>query len=152
MAQYKARNVANRRSGFMQAMGNLCGDDDIVTPPVALALNDTVDLILVPGGTRLEELFKTNGDFDTAATLQYSLGYRSAQPDGVLAASTNYFGAALTDLQGAVTGAAPTRYAFAPITFNEDVFITATVTAAATGVSGTPAVTTFYRGVAVGTR
>ena len=64
----------------------------------------------------------------------------------------NYFGSALTDLQAAVTGANPTRYNFVPITFNEDVYITMTVTAAATGVSGTPSITTQYRGIARGSK
>jgi hypothetical protein len=62
----------------------------------------------------------------------------------------NYFGAALTDLQAAVTGANPTRYAFAPITFDEDVFITATITAAATGMSGNPRIDVFAHGIARG--
>lgn len=149
MAQYKANGLSNQ-SAHMQAFGNAVIEHDKTTPPVALALNDTVDLLRVAGGTKLIELWKTNGDFDTGATLQYSLGYRKANSDGVLAASVNYFGAALTDLQAAVTGAAPTRYAFAPITFDEDVFITATITAAATGVSGTPSIDMVAHGIARG--
>lgn len=152
MANYRGIRAAGNKGGFMQAFGNICGDFDIVTPSAALALNDIVDLVLVPAGTQLLELFKVNGDCDTGTTLQYSLGYRTAQADGVLQASTNYFGSALTDLQAAVTGANPTRYNFVPITFNEDVYITMTVTAAATGVSGTPSITTQYRGIARGSK
>lgn len=152
MAQYKATGVLNNSPAFMQAYGNLVGDDDTATPTAALAVSDTIDLIRIPGGTRLQELFKKNGDFDTGATAQYKLGYRKADPSGQLTDVDNYFGSALTDLQAAVTGAAPTRYDFAPITFNEDVFITLTVTAAAAGVTGTPSITTYYRGIAVGTK
>lgn len=151
MPQYKANGLGNN-SAFMQAFGNMVSEDDTTTPTAALALNDTVDLIRVAGGTRLQELFKFNGDFDTGTTLQYKLGYRSAQSDGVLQTNDSYFGSALTDLQAAVTGAAPTRYNFAPIDFNEDVIIFATITAAATGVSGTPSITMFARGKARGTK
>lgn len=153
MPNYRGTRAASNKGGFMQAFGNLCGDFDTVTPTAALALNDTVDLVLVPAGTQVLELFKSNGDFDTGTTLQYSLGYRTAQSDGVLTASTNYFAAAgATDLQAAVLASAPTRYAFTPITFDEDVYITMTVTAAATGVSGTPSITTQYRGIARGSK
>lgn len=152
MAQYKAAGLQSN-SAFMQAFGNAVTADDTVTPSAALALNDTVDLIRVAGGTRLQHLTTTHGDFDTGTTLQYSLGYRPCDSNGVLVASTTYFAAAgATDLQAAVTGAAPTRYAFAPIDFNEDVFITMTVTAAATGVSGTPSITTYAHGVARGVK
>lgn len=153
MAQYKANAVTNDRRGFMQGFGNSIVGRDVVTPSAALALNDTVDLIRVPGGTRLLDLSIFNGDMDTGTTLQYSLGYRPAQSDGVLAASAAYFAAAgATSLQAAVLQSAPTRFAFPEITFNEDVFITLTVSAAATGVSGTPSITTTFHGEAVGTK
>jgi hypothetical protein len=150
MAKYQANRVAGERSAFMQAFGNCVIHDDKVTPSAALALNDTVDLIRIAGGTRLVDLEKFNGDFDTATTLQYKLGYRAADAGGVLETDDDYFGSALTDLQAAVTSGSRTRYTFDPITFNEDVIIFATVTAAATGVSGTPSITTIARGKAVG--
>lgn len=151
MAQYKAKRVTGDRGAFMQAFGNAIAEDDTVTPTAALALNDTIDALRVARGTRLQELFKTNGDFDTGTTLQYKLGFRKVNSDGALADVDNYFAAAgATDLQAAVTGAAPTRYAFAPITFDEDVFITMTITAAAAGVAGTPSMTFYARGKAVG--
>lgn len=151
MAQYKALGVAGSRGAYMQAFGNAVALDDAVTPAAALALNDTIDLMRVARGTRVQELFKWNGDFDTGTTLQYKLGYRKVDTDGQLTDDDDYFVAAgATDLQAATTLASPTRYAFAPITFDEDVFITLTVTAAATGVSGTPTIRTYLRGVAVG--
>jgi hypothetical protein len=149
MAQYKAAFLANNSPVYMGDGGALA-EDDTVTPSAALAVNDTVDLVKLAGGTRLISLEKFSGDFDTGTTLQYSLGYRSAKSDGVLATNATYFGSALTDLQAAVTGAAPTRYSFAPITFNEDVIVFATVTAAATGVSGTPSITMKALGKALG--
>lgn len=151
MAQYKALSIAGNSPVYQQD-GGAVAEDDIVTPPVALALNDTVDLVKVSGGTRLQTLTKFNGDFDTGTTLQYKLGYRPADAGGVLVANDSYFGAALTDLQAAVTGAVPTRYAFAPIDFNEDVIIFMTVTAAATGVAGTPSITTIATGKARGVK
>ncbi len=151
MAQFKAKRVTSNRGEYMQAFGNAVALDDTVTPGAALALNDTIDVMRIARGTRLHELFKTNGDQDTGTTLQYKLGYRKVNSDGALADNDAYFAAAgATDLQAAVTGAAPTRYAFAPITFDEDVFITMTITAAATGVSGTPSITFYARGQAVG--
>jgi hypothetical protein len=149
MPQYKANGLSNN-AAHMQAFGNAVLEHDTTVLPAALALNDTVDLLRVAGGTKLIELWKTNGDCDTGTTLQYSLGYRRANSDGVITPVANYFGAALTDLQAAVTGTNPTRYAFAPITFDEDVFITATITAAATGMSGNPRIDVFAHGIARG--
>jgi len=151
MAQYKAAGMGNN-SAFMQAFGNTVTEVDTTTPPVALALNDTVDLLRVAGGTKLVTLEKFNGDCDTGTTLQYSLGYRSASSDGVLATNATFFGSALTDLQAAVTAGARTKYTFAPVDFNEDVIIFATITAAATGVSGTPSITLIGQGIARGIR
>lgn len=150
MAQFKARGLAGRPHAYNGILNAAVSEDDTVTITSALAVGDTIDLISLAGGTRLQSLEKFNGDCDTGTTLQYSLGYRSAKPDGVLAPSANYFGAALTDLQAAVTGASPTRYNFAPITFNEDVIIFATVTAAAAGMSGTPSITVKALGKSLG--
>jgi hypothetical protein len=151
MTQYKGSKTAGQRGAFAQAFGNAWCGDDAATPAAALATTDTIDLIRIPRGVRLTELFKTNGDFDTGTTLQYKLGFRKVDSGGALADNDAYFAAAgATDLQAAVTGAAPTRYAFAPITFDEDVFITLTPTANATGVSGTPTITVYARGEMVG--
>lgn len=151
MAQYKALFLAGNSPVYQQD-GGAVSEDDTVTPPVALALNDTVDLLKLSGGTRLQTLTSFNGDFDTGITLQYSLGYRPADAGGMLVANPTYFGSALTDLQAAVLGSAPTRRAFAPIDFNEDVIIFMTVTAAATGVAGTPSITTHAVGKARGVK
>lgn len=145
MAQYKARKVS--APAFMQAFGNVASGFDVAQPTAALALNDTVDLVRVPGGTLVTELEKWNGDFDTGTTLQYKIGYRPADPLSSLVADDDYWGSALTDMQAAVTAATRTRYNAEPIKFNEDVIVYATVTAAATGVSGSPTITTLFRGL-----
>ena len=154
MAQYKALSVAGDRGGFMQAFGNAVTGYDVVTPSAALALNDTVDLIWVPGGTTLLDLETWNGDLDTGTTLQFKLGYRKAKSTDVYSGSMvdddDYFGATLTTFQAAVLKSAATRWAFTPLTFNTDVIITATVTAAAIGVSGTPSISAIFRGIARG--
>ncbi|MGV8823029.1 hypothetical protein [Methylibium petroleiphilum] len=134
----------------MQGFGNTVTEVDETTVGIALQIGDTLDLVRVAGGTKLFSLETFNGDLDTGTTLQFKLGYRKADGGGVLADVDNYFGSALTTWQAAVLGSARTRWAFTPIDFNEDVFITATVTAAATGISGTPKITAIAQGIARG--
>lgn len=117
------------------------------TPTAALALNDVVVLMDVPAGVRLETLRFYGGDFDTGTTLQFSLGYRTKLPGGT-ATSAAAFGSALTTLQAATT--AWQERVFEPIKFDEPVQIVITVTAAATGVSGTPSVYAQATGAMVG--
>ena len=150
MAQYKAAFLANNSPVYNGILNAAVVEDDTATITANLAINDTIDLVKLAGGTRLVSLEKFNGDCDTATTLQYKLGYRSAKPDGVLVADTDHFGATLTALQAAVTAASPTRYSFAPITFNEDVIIYANVTAAGTNISGTPTITVKALGKSLG--
>lgn len=154
MAQYKASDLAGAKSAFMQAFGNTVTQVDVVTPSAALATNDTVDLVRIAGGTKLFSLQTFNGDFDTGTSLQVKIGYRKVNSGDVLGGGLveddDFFGAALTTWQAAVLSSSPTKWAFNPITFNCDVYITATVTAGAAGVSGTPSITAIAQGVAVG--
>ena len=152
MANYRAASAAGAGSAYMSSAGNAISEDDTVTPTAALAIGDTIDLVRVAGGTRLQRLTTFNGDFDTGTTLQFKLGYRKVDGSGVLVDVDNFFGSALTTWQAAVLGSSATQWAFAPIYFAEDVYITATVTAAATGVSGTPSITTIAHGKAVGVK
>jgi len=152
MPKYQAASLAGRPHAYNGILNAAVSEDDTTVIPAALLLNDTIDLLSLAGGTRLQSLEKFNGDCDTGTTLQYKLGYRSAKPDGVLVADDDYFGSGLTDLQAAVTGANPTRYNFAPITFNEDVIIFATVTAAATAMTGTPGITMKALGKSLGVK
>lgn len=150
MANYKASQIVSN-TAFMQAFGNLTGGDDTVTVPALLATNDTIDLIRIAGGTRLQHLSKVNGRLDNGTTLQYSIGVRPVDANGLVQTNSQFFASAgQSDLQGAVTGGSPTRFSFPPVDFNEDVFITMTVNAGATSVSGFPTITTYFSGVARG--
>ena len=150
MTQIKAANLGDN-AAHMQAFGNTVTEVDISTVGIALQIGDTIDLVRVAGGTKLFSLETFNGDLDTGTTLQFKLGYRKVDGGGVLTDDDDYFAAAgATTWQAAVLGSARTRWAFVPIDFNEDVFITATVTAAATGISGTPTITAIAQGIARG--
>lgn len=147
MTAYKAQLAAN--SAFMQAFGNMASFDDFANVTAALANGDTVDLVKVAGGTRLQVLKVKNDDCDTGTTLQVKIGYRPADSGGVLVANDSAFGTGLTLLQAAGL----TDLAIDPIDFNEDVIIFATVTAAATGVSaGTKKIAGLAMGVARGVK
>jgi hypothetical protein len=151
MPSYKTALATS--AAFMQCFGNAIRADDSTSVAVALVLNDTVDLIRLSGGTRLQEIEFDNDDFDTGTTLQIKIGYRSAQPDGVLATNDAYFGTGFTFLQAPTTNLTRQRLSFAPVDFNEDVIIFATVTAAAAGqAAGAKKITTFATGIAKGTK
>jgi hypothetical protein len=122
----------------------------VFTSSANLLITDVVDLVRVAGGTKLCELLIWNGDHDTGATLQVNIGYRKCNTGGVLADNLTFFAAASTQFQAAVAGSAPTRFAFVPLTFNEDVFITLTVSASAAGVAGNPTITGLASGIARG--
>lgn len=124
---YKAQRASS--SAHMQAFGNAVIFDDYASVTAALAVGDTVDLVKVAGGTRAAIIRVKNDDCDTGATLQVKIGYRPADPGGVLVAKDDAFGTALTFLQAAGT----TDLNIDPIDFNEDVIVFATVTAAAAG-------------------
>lgn len=150
--QYQALAAQGNRSAFMQAFGNAISEDDSTAAiPALLALGDTIDMIRIAGGTRLQVLESFSSDLCTGGTLAVKVGYRKCDSGGVLTDDDDYFGSGLTHFQAAVTAGSPTRYSFAPITFNEDVFITATVTTAATSTAITNGtITTIARGKAVG--
>ena len=145
-----ATYVSNQPSRAPAASTGVTGpwlDSCKATPSAALALNDVVVLMDVPAGVRLETLRFYNGDMDTGTTLQISLGYRTKLPGGTQTAATA-FGSALTTLQAATT--AWQERVFEPVKFDEPVQIIATVSAAATGVSGTPSIFAQASGVFVG--
>jgi len=152
MTVYKGSKVAGNRGAFAQAFGNGWCGDDVTSVTAALTTSDRLDVLRVPRGVRLTELFNTNGDLDTdgSPALAYKVGYRKVNTDGALTDDDDYFGASLTALRAPVTGAAPTRYAFAPIVFDEDVFITVTPTTGATAQAAAADVTFYGRGEMVG--
>lgn len=152
MAQYQGAEVASTKRAFMQAFGNAITLYD-KTPAITalLALTDTVDLIRIPAGMQVTDLETWNEDLCTSGTLAVKIGYRKVNSGGLLTDDDDYFGSSLTNFQAVVTKASSTKYSFTPVTFNEDVFITATVTTAATGAAITTAtISTIARGVARG--
>lgn len=147
MATYKGPQAAKAKHAS-SANGNTWTDDNKVTPSAALALNDEVILLNVPAGTRLTGLKYRNGDFDTGTTLSVNVGYRSAHAEPQLTASNTYFLNASTALRAAQAGWQD--LAFDPVTFKEPVQIVMYVTAAATGVAGTPAIDVIAQGQVIG--
>lgn len=152
MAQYKGLQVSATKRAHMQAFGNavkLYDKSEVIT--ALLALTDTVDLIRIPGGMQLTELETWNADLCTSGTLAVKVGYRKCNTGGLLTDDDDYFGAALTNFQAAVTSGTRTRYTFEPLTFEEDVFITLTVTTAASGAAiTTGTISTEANGIARG--
>lgn len=122
-------------------------DSNKVTPSAALALNDIVVLLDVPAGVRLETLRFYGGDFDTATTLTHDIGYRGKQP-GSSVSSLEAFANDTTTLRAATTSWQ--ELVFEPVKFDEPVEIVMRISAAATGVSGTPSVYAQGMGVMVG--
>lgn len=152
MPAYKSAFIFGNSPVYQQDGGAIVEDDTATIPAVALVIGDTIDMLRVSGGTRLQFLAKQNTALDSGATLTYSLGFRPADSGGVLVANASFFGVGFTDLRAAVPGSAKTQYAFPPTDFNEDIIIFATVTAAATGSPGVGTVTTFMTGKARGVK
>jgi hypothetical protein len=113
---------------FMPVSGEAAHFCDYVNVAAA-ALADTYDYML-PAGVELSSLAFQSGALDTNGTplLAYKAGYFPADSTSSLAAVDNYFApAGTTSLRAG--GRVPCS--FEPITFNEDVIIRVTVTAAA---------------------
>lgn len=152
MATYKGLQVSGTKRAHMQAFGNavkLYDKTEVIT--ALLAVNDTVDLIRLPGGMQLTELETWNPDLCTSNSLAVKIGYRKCNAGGTLTDDDDYFGSGLTNFQAAVTSGTRTRYTFEPTTFEEDVFVTLTVTTAATGAAiTTGTISTVANGIARG--
>lgn len=101
------------------------GAGNLGTPAAA----DTIDF-LVPGGSKLCDLAFQLDDIDTngVPTFVFSVGYRPVNPNSSLAANATYFAAA-GQTKGQTGGRLECE--FKPIKFEEDVFVTLTVGAAA---------------------
>lgn len=146
MATYTSNQVGRPPANSTLAVGPWM-DSCKVTPSAALALNDVVVMIDVPAGVRLETLRFYGGDFDTGTTLTASMGYRTKLPGGAQTLATA-FSTDATTLRAATT--AWQELVFEPIQFNEPVQLIVTVSAAATGVSGTPSLYAQATGVFLG--
>ena len=119
--------ISKRRS--LGNFGNTALTHGKVTPLTAPAINDVIRPTLVPAGTLLTNLELDTGDLDTNGTplLVVNVGYAPVNAADGPAAVATYFATASTALQSA----GRTSFAFEPILFSFDVFITITVTAVA---------------------
>lgn len=123
---------------FMQAFGEalaLRGKVALTANPTAA---DVIRIMKIPAGTQVSALLIANTDMDTngAPTFVVGYGYAPVNAGDGPTASAAYFGAAgQTDLQAANNGKVYMN--FDEITFEKDVYLTATVgTAAATFAAG----------------
>lgn len=127
------------KNAFMQAFGN----GIVAQGSVALAANptaaDVIRIMRIPAGTRVSAILLGNTDMDTngAPTFVFGLGYAPVvSGDGPTASAAYFQAAGDTSFQAANAG--KLYHNFAPITFDKDVYLTATVgTAAATFAAGT---------------
>lgn len=139
-ATYKG-SQASRPIHASDCCGNAWIDSNAVSvPAVILATTDTIVVLTVPAGTRLNTLRFRNGDLDSGvATLTMNIGYRSKHATPQLAANATYFAAGNTSFQAPVT-AAWTEIIFNDITFNEPVDIVLVPAVAGTGAPAAAAV------------
>ena len=126
------------QNNFMDAFGNgVCLDGTI-----ALAVNptaaDVVRIMKIPSGTKVSAIIGGNTDMDTngSPTIVFSLGYAPVVPaDGPTANAAYFQAAGDTSWQAANGGKVYSN--FAAITFERDVYLTATIgTASATFAAG----------------
>ena len=122
-------------------------DSNKVTPTAALGTSDVVVLLDVPAGVRLETFRFYNGDFDTATTAVYDIGYRTKLPGGS-ATDLDYIANDATAIRAATTSWQ--ELVFEPVKFDEPVEIVLICSVAPTGVSGTPSIFVQATGVIEG--
>lgn len=99
------------------------------------AAADTLDVLLLPAGAQLCDLFSVNDDMDSGAALLYSVGYRPVNPADGPVAVTDYFAAAG---QTAFRAAGRVEYTFKPIQFEYDVYVSVLIGTAPAGITGNP--------------
>lgn len=131
MAVHKASDLLSKPR-HMGQYGDAVVASGVVTPTAA-ALNDVFRPCIIPAGTEVNAVILANDDLDSSGTpaLAFKMGFTPVDAnEGSLAADDDYFVAAgdIT-LQSANGGKVYAR--FAPIKFNQDVFLDITVTAAA---------------------
>jgi hypothetical protein len=142
MTTYTDTNALAPR--FSDGKGNAYCDDGSATAPVGFTTTDKARLVRIPAGTRVTEIAIRN--VALGATLTVNFGYEAATPGSTLAAATTAFGSALTILQTAARNVLN----FAPITFDEDVWLTCTPQLNATTTGG--AISAIVMGKVVGVK
>lgn len=144
MATFKAVDL-NTKPRMMGAEGNglvIWGS----VSPTAGASGDVYYPVRIPAGMLITQLDIVNDDLDTGGTaMSAKIGYEPVNSADGPAAVTDYFSATNTFL----TAAGRKSCAFQPIKFEKDVYITLTLTVAATTFA-TGAVTAIATGQAEG--
>lgn len=118
MPTYTDSNAA--APDYHNGVGNAYIDDGAVSVPSTFTTTDKARIKRIPGGTRVTGIVINNDDLDSGATVTANFGYEAANAGSSLAAAPTAFGSALTILRAA----GRTELTFAPITFNEDVWLT----------------------------
>lgn len=138
MATFNATDIFLKRR-FMGEFGNASLSGGVVASPVGLAAADVLQPCIIPAGSEIVAVILSGDQLDSngSPTLVVGVGYAPVSSDeGALAASAAYFAAAgQTFFRVAEQGRLLAN--FAPIKFEQDVYLTLTVgTAAATKVAG----------------
>ena len=145
MATFSATDL-NTKARFMGGYGNAVIVYGSVTP-TAGALADVYRPLRIPAGMLVTDLDIVNDDLDTGGTaMSAKIGYAPVDSDGPTA-SDAYFSATGTYL----TAAGRKVCAFQPIKFEKDVYVTLTLTVAATTFAS-GAVTAIAKGQAEGVK
>lgn len=144
MASHNAADL-NTRPMHMGGYGNAVVIYGSVTP-TAGASADVYRPVRIPAGMLLTHLAIVNDDLDTGGTaMSAKIGYEPVNSADGPTAVTDYFSATATFL----TAAGRKECVFQPIKFEKDVFITLTLTVAATTFAA-GAVTAIATGQGVG--
>jgi hypothetical protein len=124
-------SVKLSRPGFMQGLGNAAIYDDTVNVAGSLANGDVINIMKVNAGCRLSLLsLFTPGGLGTGTVVKLGYAPLKASAATRTPAVDNYFGANVSAFAAATTNGQAFEPCFAPITFDDDVVITATVTTA----------------------
>lgn len=136
MANIDSATLKDNR--FMQAFGDAVHRSGAVALTANPTAADVIRIMIIPAGTKVQGLIIGNGDLDTnvSPTLVVGFGYAPVVAGDGPVASAAYFAAAGDTLLQAANAGKLYRN-FADITFEKDVYLTATVgTAAATFAAG----------------
>jgi hypothetical protein len=125
MATFNAPDLTSK-ARFMGGYGNGVVVFGTVTP-TAGANGDVYRPVIIPAGMLVTDLDIVNDDLDTGSALSGKIGYAPVNADGPTAVD-DYFSTTSTFM----TAAGRKVCAFQPIKFEKDVFVTVTMTVAAT--------------------
>jgi len=127
MATYNATNLMSKPL-HMGEFGNCVVTQGSVTPTTG-ALADVYRLVIIPAGWEVTDVDIVFADLDTGSAMAVSVGYAPVNAADGPTANTTYFQAANTFISGT---AGKRQLSFKPIKFEQPVFLTMTVTTAAT--------------------